>query len=92
MYVPCNYISHKDGSIAEISIGALLLGFGWKKSKASKKTSNVNDKTIFLATEADATFIGMILWPKSKRSVSLNVAKEISRAAREHGVEPVGVF
>lgn len=45
-----------------------------------------------LATEAGAKFIGMILWPKSKRSVSLNVAKEISKAAREHGAEPVGVF
>jgi phosphoribosylanthranilate isomerase len=45
-----------------------------------------------LAAKAGAKFIGMILWPKSKRSVSLNVAKEISKAAREHGAEPVGVF
>lgn len=109
-------------------------GFGWKKSKASKKISSVNDKTIcmhlhagrdssigmfssldsavdsdesvplvkmcgittvhdaVLAAEAGAKFIGMILWPKSKRSVSVNVAKEISKAAREHGAEPVGVF
>jgi hypothetical protein len=45
-----------------------------------------------LAAKAGAKFIVMILWPKSKRSVSLNVAKEISKAAREHGAEPVGVL
>jgi hypothetical protein len=28
----------------------------------------------------------------TRRSVSINVAKEISKAAREHGAEPVGVF
>ncbi|MQM11259.1 hypothetical protein Taro_044167 [Colocasia esculenta] len=45
-----------------------------------------------LAAKAGASLIGMILWPKSKRSVSLSVAKEISRAARDNGAEPVGVF
>jgi phosphoribosylanthranilate isomerase len=44
------------------------------------------------AARAGASLIGMILWPKSKRSVSLEVAKEISRVARECGAEPVGVF
>lgn len=34
----------------------------------------------------------MIIWP-SKRSVSLAVAKDISKVAREYGAEPVvGVF
>uniref|UniRef100_A0A0D6QY55 phosphoribosylanthranilate isomerase n=1 Tax=Araucaria cunninghamii TaxID=56994 RepID=A0A0D6QY55_ARACU len=52
--------------------------------------TSVHDAVV--AAEAGANFIGMILWPKSKRSVPLDVAKEISRAAREYGAEPVGVF
>lgn len=45
-----------------------------------------------LAAEAGANLLGMIMWPHSKRSVSLEVAKEISKVARECGAEPVGVF
>ncbi|KAL5995571.1 hypothetical protein ACLOJK_025635 [Asimina triloba] len=45
-----------------------------------------------MAAKAGASLIGMIIWPKSKRSVSISVAKEISKIARDCGAEPVGVF
>lgn len=45
-----------------------------------------------VALEARAKLIGMILWPNSKRSVTLSEAKELSRVARSYGAESVGVF
>eukprot|EP00171_Calliarthron_tuberculosum_P014749 IDg14749t1 len=37
-------------------------------------------------------FLGMILWPGAKRSVSFNIAAEIAHVATRHGMTPVGVF
>ena len=44
------------------------------------------------AAEAGATFIGMILWPHSKRSISLEMGKQIADVCKEVGATPVGVF
>lgn len=45
-----------------------------------------------MAAEAGADFIGMILWQKAKRAVSIDRAKAIVEAAKLHGAQPVGVF
>ncbi|MCO5593073.1 hypothetical protein L7F22_047079 [Adiantum nelumboides] len=52
--------------------------------------TNARDAT--LAAQAGASFVGMILWPKSKRSICVGTAKEIAHAVRLHKAEPVGVF
>ena len=44
------------------------------------------------ATAAGANLIGMILWPRAKRSISSSTAREVAAAARRHGAEPVAVF
>ncbi|KAJ1278901.1 hypothetical protein BS78_04G114500 [Paspalum vaginatum] len=45
-----------------------------------------------IVVNSGAKLIGMILWPNSKRSISLSEAKEISRVAQSYGAESVGVF
>eukprot|EP00775_Hariotina_reticulata_P010897 gene10897-11051_t len=44
------------------------------------------------AAKQGADFIGMIMWPKAKRSVSDATAASIAAAAKQHGAQPVGVF
>ncbi len=45
-----------------------------------------------LAAMAGADFIGMIMWPKAKRSVSLETARQIAGVAKQHHVNTAGVF
>ena len=45
-----------------------------------------------MATANGADFIGMILWPKSKRSVTEDVAKAIATRAKADGAIPIAVF
>jgi phosphoribosylanthranilate isomerase len=52
--------------------------------------TNVEDAAT--AAEAGATLLGMIMWPKAKRSIDVSIARQISAAARRHGAEPVAVF
>lgn len=45
-----------------------------------------------MAAAGGAAFVGMILWPRAKRSVPLPVASRIAASARAFGAVPVGVF
>mmetsp|Transcript_25580 Transcript_25580/g.64562 ORF Transcript_25580/g.64562 Transcript_25580/m.64562 type:complete len:272 (+) Transcript_25580:126-941(+) len=45
-----------------------------------------------LATSMGADFIGMIVWPKAKRSVSADTAAQIAEVAHQAGAQAVGVF
>jgi len=51
-----------------------------------------NPEDALFAAKNGADFIGMIVWPKSKRSIDVETAKQIAAASREGGAEPVGVF
>ena len=51
-----------------------------------------NPEDAAMAASLGADFIGMILWPKAKRSVPFSLGAEIAAAAREGGAQPVGVF
>lgn len=45
-----------------------------------------------LAAGAGADFVGMILWPKAKRAVSISTAADIAAEVVRRGAQPVAVF
>lgn len=78
--------------ISEFSSSAPLENISQRACPIVKMCGITSTKDAELVARAGASLIGFILWPNSKRSVSLSLAKEISKAARDHGAEPVGVF
>lgn len=75
------------------AIESLSAEAGFKLIKPIVKMCGVTSaRDAELAANAGASLIGMIVWPHSKRSVSLATAKEISKVARDCGSKPVGVF
>lgn len=63
-----------------------------KTNKIIKVCGVTSPEDARVAASSGADLIGMILWPKAGRSVSLDVAREIASVARHYGSEAVGVF
>ena len=51
-----------------------------------------NEECLQKAIDSGCTHVGMILWPKSKRSVSREIAKTLAKKCLESDVIPVAVF
>ena len=52
--------------------------------------TNVSDAE--LVAKAGADFVGMILWPKARRGISVDTAAEIAETVKRAGAQPVAVF
>lgn len=78
--------SHRDSS----RLGCQ--SFSSAGEKVVKICGVVCEQDAAFAASKGADFIGMILWPKAGRSVSLETAKAIAHEAAINGSTPVGVF
>jgi phosphoribosylanthranilate isomerase len=81
--VSCLQIEASEGDVRLVELGTPPL---------VKMCGITSPEDAAMAAKAGANYVGMIVWPKSKRSVCLSLAREIAAAAREGGAEPVGVF
>jgi phosphoribosylanthranilate isomerase len=81
--VSCLQIEASEGDVRVVELGTPPL---------VKMCGITSPEDAAMAAKAGANYVGMIVWPKSKRSVCLSLAREIAAAAREGGAEPVGVF
>lgn len=84
-----NQTSHRSNTIVSSSLNH---GDAGKNQPIVKMCGITSARDAEMAVKAGAELIGMILWPNSKRSVSLSEAKELSRIAQSYGAESVGVF
>ncbi|KAK8949567.1 hypothetical protein KSP39_PZI005755 [Platanthera zijinensis] len=78
--------------ISEFSSGSPLENVSQGAGPIVKMCGITSVEDAKLAARAGVSLIGFILWPNSKRSFSLSLAKGIWKAARDHEEEPVGVF
>lgn len=69
-----------------------LFALSNKSDKIIKICGVMTPEDARLAASSGADLVGMILWPKAGRSVSLETAREIAKEARENNAEAVGVF
>lgn len=93
-YVPLvsytfNFITARLSALAAIASSQPIKESAVRYIKVCGVT-NVEDA--ILAASSGANLIGMILWPKAKRSITPATARAIAAAARQHGASPVGVF
>ncbi|KAI4965148.1 hypothetical protein ZWY2020_057380, partial [Hordeum vulgare] len=91
--LPLVKVQHSSSKRAGASISLTSSAEGAERNEPIVKMCGITSaRDAEFAAKAGAKLIGMILWPKSKRSVQLAEAKEISRVAKSYGAEAVGVF
>ncbi|KAG0532669.1 hypothetical protein BDA96_04G127000 [Sorghum bicolor] len=93
MSFTCNGVASLNKTLSAISFSTKQCHGDTRKIHPVVKMCGITSaRDAEMAVKAGAELIGMILWPNSKRSVSLLEAKEISRVAQSYGAESVGVF
>jgi phosphoribosylanthranilate isomerase len=89
IYVSCRTLRARPATASFVANSA---GNAEQSRRYVKVCGVTNVEDALLAVSSGANLIGMILWPKAKRSIRPSTAKEIAKIAREHGASPVAVF